>query len=1036
LPTYSGNIKVGTVIFDDLSEQDTAYTGVQWRSNLSSTLITKPSWLSLYPDGQKTVLDTNYGFDAGGMWFYGNSDNEHAYPVRTNLHLHDSDVLEVIATINFAHTGDDHGIAVFSSSATPIWKTAIDTTRIAFQFNSGIPVLYGQTTSNTAPGSPVLVAGNYYTVKFTYDPTNTVTVETYSGNTATGLAIDTRTISEILPAGDYVVGFDADQDVEGNRSYFTNLIVRTLTNTVVNDLEILGTVTGDLIPSANVTYDLGSSTARWNDLWLSGSTIHLGSATLSVSGGAIQSSLPIAANLTATNITVTGTRIEFASGGYIEEAEVLDGNASPLGYYGIALNSSDDGIISMNALDSNAIATSSVIVSNVSVQLNVANSNPGGNPLVWNFDNNGIVAFPGSGSIDGSDFDIDIAAGNDGAGTYGTISLFTNSPIGPGTNALTFNSLGELNVSTVGANDGLIKWVGNSSGDSNGYTTMVLVPDTTVEGNDQYLIIDPTEPTHIHIRAGGTQDNSNSALFLGGENSHVEVQAGENPPVYVRANNNQWMFDVDGNLTVPSSVIFADSTSFNGNTVSLTEGENFAFNLLAFVGGNYAPTEFSIYPTYIKLPTGNGSIKVGSEENNDTWSLDSTNKALSFPNNDIIRYNGEEYGLNLYTFEKSVVITAGQTNEWTFGNTGNLTVPGSVIFSDPGKLSFLDPCAAPLSIGSISSVANIAFGDNTYQTTAWTGTVDYANVTSAYGNAEVATYLSNYNGSITFTASPAVISGLGTITTLDANVTANLTAQRIYSDNFYYANGTPISFSSSSYGNAEVATYLPTYTGNITSNNVNANGSISANGSVNTGGNLNFTSAEASDTARIFTEVSGSTTSMVLEVGDDNADRIALRHYSFAAGTTLDMLSAQRSSDTEANVTIIGNLITTNQIIATGNIVATVEGFAIGYKEVPQVAAGNVTLALSDSGKHYYSSAASPTTLTIPSNANVAFPIGTAISIVNSGTGNITIGKQAEANLYLAGNAVNTTRTLTSYGMATVLKTATDQWFISGSGLE
>jgi hypothetical protein len=429
------------------------------------------------------------------------------------------------------------------------------------------------------------------------------------------------------------------------------------------------------------------------------------------------------------------------------------------------------------------------------------------------------------------------------------------------------------------------------------------------------------------------------------------------------------MFDVDGNLTVPSSVIFADNTAFNGNTVSLTEGENFAFNLLAFVGGNYAPTQFSIYPTYIKLPTGNGSIKVGSEENNDTWSLDSTNNALSFPNNDIIRYNGDDYGLNLYTFEKPVVITAGQTNEWTFGNTGtltapgdittsgnvsgingtftaavtarninadggnislnpdfgliftqsnavitadtaswtfgtdgNLTVPGSVIFSDPGKLSFLDPCAAPLSIGSISSVANIAFGDNTYQTTAWTGTVDYANVTSAYGNAEVATYLSNYNGSITFTASPAVISGLGSISTVNANISGNIT-----------------------FGDSTVQS------------------------------------------------------------------------------TAWD---------------------------------STVDGYAVGYKEVPQVAAGNVTLALSDSGKHYYSSAASPTTLTIPSNANVAFPIGTAISIVNSGTGNITIGKQAEANLYLAGNAVNTTRTLTSYGMATVLKTATDQWFISGSGLQ
>ena len=35
-------------------------------------------------------------------------------------------------------------------------------------------------------------------------------------------------------------------------------------------------VTGDLLPTANETYDLGSDSARWNDLYLSGTTIHLG----------------------------------------------------------------------------------------------------------------------------------------------------------------------------------------------------------------------------------------------------------------------------------------------------------------------------------------------------------------------------------------------------------------------------------------------------------------------------------------------------------------------------------------------------------------------------------------------------------------------------------------------------------------------------------------------------------------------------------------------------------------------------------------
>ena len=64
---------------------------------------------------------------------------------------------------------------------------------------------------------------------------------------------------------------------------------------------------------------------------------------------------------------------------------------------------------------------------------------------------------------------------------------------------------------------------GTASGDGGGYSTLELVPDNNLYGNDQYLIVDPTGPNHIHIRAGGTQDQSNAQLFLGGENTHVTV---------------------------------------------------------------------------------------------------------------------------------------------------------------------------------------------------------------------------------------------------------------------------------------------------------------------------------------------------------------------------------------------------------------------------------------------------------------------------------------------------------------------------------
>ena len=141
---------------------------------------------------------------------------------------------------------------------------------------------------------------------------------------------------------------------------------------------------------------------------------------------------------------------------------------------------------------------------------------------------------------------------------------------------------------------------------------------------------------------------------------------------------------------------------------------------------------------------------------------------------------------------------------------------------------------------------------------------------------------------------------------------------------------------------------------------------------------------------------------------------------------------------TQVNSTVLGtlgNLTVTNNVSVGGNITANVSGFSIGYRDLPQLTAGNVTLALADAGKHYYSSSNTPYTITVPSNANVAFTAGTTIVIINKSTANISIAKQSAVSLYTAGNATNTTRTLTSYGMATLVKTESDVWFINGTGV-
>jgi hypothetical protein len=109
---------------------------------------------------------------------------------------------------------------------------------------------------------------------------------------------------------------------------------------------------------------------------------------------------------------------------------------------------------------------------------------------------------------------------------------------------------------------------------------MRLVPDMQgLEDTDQYIILDPTSPGHIHIRAGGTQDSSQAILYFGGENSHVKIDSGPNPPVTIAANNKSWSFGVNGSLTFPNSSVQT------GGAISITELKALVANAATY--GNF-----------------------------------------------------------------------------------------------------------------------------------------------------------------------------------------------------------------------------------------------------------------------------------------------------------------------------------------------------------------------------------------------------------------------------------------------------------------
>jgi len=96
------------------------------------------------------------------------------------------------------------------------------------------------------------------------------------------------------------------------------------------------------------------------------------------------------------------------------------------------------------------------------------------------------------------------------------------------------------------------------------------------------------------------------------------------------------------------------------------------------------------------------------------------------------------------------------------------------------------------------------------------------------------------------------------------------------------------------------------------------------------------------------------------------------------------------------------------------------------------------SLVLGDIGKSIYVTTASFTTVTVPAASSVAFPLGTTITIINQSGGNITIPITSDT-MYLAGAGTTGTRTLSNFGVATLIKvsglSSAGVWFISGSGL-
>ena len=687
----------------------------------------------------------------------------------------------------------------------------------------------------------------------------------------------------------------------------------------------------------------------------------------------------------------------------------------------------------------------------------------------------GVVTITGGQGGTGTGGNVSITGGTGGNGlpTYGNVSIAS------GSSTWTFNNTGNL----VLPNDGVIYETNIPFGGLSG-KTIALKPYGGTDA-DQQLLVYPTavaDANHLHLTSGNLY---NTELFLGNDNLYVKLANTGDIVINTNDTGNtaQWTFGSNGVLTVPGNISATADLSLQVSS-GIPSG---VYNWQGQGGWNQG--------FYGNLATTGGTgtgltvdVAAGGSGYIDINQITINTPGTGYTDGDVITIDNEN---NLPgTFEVTV-----SANNWEFGGNGTLTAPGNV--NTTGNVSAGNLITSGnismdwLDVGNIGNIAVIA-ADVKLQITAdagntapyWTfnndGTLfvpgnisgDNSAPLIVEGSGSGEGYISLPHA--TFGGEQVAIVnkfGLGNGIRLETNGgniffddTGNLTVP----GNIIMPPGTSLTGSGASpapsiSGFTSVSAETLSATGNVSGGNINTaivsatgqivstasgnaatdSGQIFLNGATNNRIDWNtngtgapeYTTRSAGAKVVLYPSIGGSSTDYALGVeagalwsgipGNDGGQFFKW----YGGNVPVASLSGTGVFSVTGNVTG-GNIITT------GNVSGNTAGYAIGYRDIPQVGfTGNTTIATTDAGKHYYSTESSNYTLTIANNASQGFQVGAAITVVNQGTGNITVAQGSGVTLYLAGNATSGNRTVSTFGMATIVKVATDTWFISGAGV-
>jgi hypothetical protein len=147
------------------------------------------------------------------------------------------------------------------------------------------------------------------------------------------------------------------------------------------------------------------------------------------------------------------------------------------------------------------------------------------------------------------------------------------------------------------------------------------------------------------------------------------------------------------------------------------------------------------------------------------------------------------------------------------------------------------------------------------------------------------------------------------------------------------------------------------------------------------------------------------------------------------AGTGITVTSPTGPVPTVSIDTAVTADLTTAQTLTNKTLTAPVINLALNAQT-----GTTYTFALTDNGKLVTASNAAAQTYSIPTNASVAFPIGTQINLIQIGAGQVTVSAATPGTTTISSNAATPAgpKCRNQFAALTCIKVATDLWYVIG----